>query len=120
LLRQVLANLIGNAARHTPAGSPVEIALGTTRQEPAGSAWAWFEVQDHGPGIPADQSQRVFERFYRVDASRSRESGGSGLGLAIVASAVQAHGGEVRLGATPGGGARIRVFLPEAPKPAHP
>jgi two-component system OmpR family sensor kinase len=114
LLRQVFANLIGNAIRHTPDGTPVEIAIGHLRQ----TGWAYLEVRDHGEGIPPDQAQRVFERFYRLDASRSRESGGSGLGLAIVASAVQAHGGRVEVGVTPGGGASIRVRLRAAGAPA--
>ncbi|MCL2786914.1 MAG: HAMP domain-containing histidine kinase [Micrococcales bacterium] len=113
-LRQVMANLAGNAARHTPSGTPVEIEA---RMEHGSedSQWAVIEVRDHGPGIPPEEADRVFERFYRLDASRSRRSGGgSGLGLAIVASVVEAHGGRVLLVPTPGGGATFRLDLPLA------
>ncbi|MDR1825200.1 MAG: HAMP domain-containing protein [Bifidobacteriaceae bacterium] len=113
-LRQVIANLIGNAVRHTPSGTPVELVVGagTAPEIPDGPA-VWLEVRDHGPGIPPEQAARVFERFYRLDQSRSRGSGGgSGLGLAIVASIVQAHGGVVSVGPTAGGGATFRVALP--------
>jgi two-component system OmpR family sensor kinase len=113
-LRQVLANLVGNVVRHTPAGTPVEFAYGTQRG-PDGSLWAAVEVRDHGPGIPPDQAARVFERFYRLDSSRARSSGGSGLGLAIVAAVIQAHGGRVTVRPTPGGGATFRLDLPAAP-----
>lgn len=109
-LRQVLANLVGNAARHTPAGSPVEVAVG--RADGEGGPCGVVEVRDHGPGIDAEHVARVFERFYRVDASRTRDSGGSGLGMAIVAAIVDAHGGTVGIEQTPGGGATVRVQLP--------
>lgn len=107
-LRQVLANLTANAARHTPAGTPVEIAVGT---DPGGRTGV-LEVRDHGPGIPPEHAERVFERFYRIDASRTRDSGGSGLGMAIVAAIVASHGGTVGVHETPGGGATVRVELP--------
>ena len=97
-LRQVVANLIGNVARHTPGGSPAEIAVGRSGDE------AVVEVRDHGPGIPEQDAERVFERFFRVDTSRARASGGTGLGLAIVAAIVSAHGGTVRVLPTPDGG----------------
>lgn len=105
-LRQVLSNLVGNVARHTPAGTPVELALGTD------DGRAVLEVRDHGPGVTPEQASRVFERFYRADSSRNRESGGSGLGLAIVAAIVGAHDGHVEVAATPGGGLTVRVSLP--------
>lgn len=105
-LRQVVANLVGNVARHTPAGTPVEIAVGAV--EGAGV----LEVRDHGPGIDPVHAARVFERFYRVDASRTRESGGTGLGMAIVAAIVAAHHGSVSLAETPGGGTTVRVAVP--------
>ena len=107
-LRQVVANLVGNVVRHTPAGTPVEVAVGVD----AGSGV--LEVRDHGPGIDPEHAARVFERFYRVDSSRNRESGGAGLGLAIVAGIVRAQGGEVALSPTPGGGTTVRVALPTA------
>lgn len=108
-LRQVVANLVGNVVQHTPAGTPVELAVGTA------GADAVLEVRDHGPGIDPEHAARVFERFYRVDASRGRDSGGAGLGMAIVAAIVTAHGGTVGLAQTPGGGTTVRVVLPTEP-----
>ena len=105
-LRQVVANLVGNVVRHTPVGTPVEIAVGLA--DGAGV----LEVRDHGPGIDPAHATRVFERFYRVDASRTRESGGAGLGMAIVAAIVGAHRGHVSLAETPGGGTTVRVAVP--------
>ncbi|RHA43923.1 sensor histidine kinase [Cellulomonas rhizosphaerae] len=105
-LRQVLNNLVGNTARHTPPGTAVEIAVGTD------GTHGVVEVRDHGPGIDPEHAARVFERFYRVDASRGRSSGGSGLGMAIVAAIVTAHDGSVALFETPGGGTTVRVVLP--------
>jgi two-component system OmpR family sensor kinase len=110
-LRQVLTNLVGNVARHTPAGSPAEIALGRV---PDGGAVV--EVRDHGPGVSPDQAGKIFERFYRADSSRNRGSGGSGLGLAIVAAIVGAHQGHVSVAETPGGGLTVRVLLPAEPR----
>jgi two-component system OmpR family sensor kinase len=107
-LRQVVANLIGNVARHTPTGSPAEIAVGRSDDGVV------LEVRDHGPGIPEEDAERVFERFFRVDSSRARTSGGTGLGLAIVAAIVAAHRGTVRVLPTPGGGTTVRLTLPPA------
>jgi two-component system OmpR family sensor kinase len=119
-LRQVLANLVGNVARHTPAGTPVEIALGAVRpatppddgQGGSSGTVAVLEVRDHGPGVPSEQRGRLFERFYRADSSRNRASGGSGLGLAIVAAIAGAHRGRVSVHETTGGGLTVRVDLP--------
>ena len=108
-LRQVLTNLLANALTHTPEDTSVEVALGKV----GGSAVV--EVRDHGPGLAPGTADRVFERFYRADKSRSRASGGTGLGLAIVAGIVARHGGTVRHLPTPGGGATFRVELPAAP-----
>lgn len=112
-LRQVLANLTTNAMRYTPAGTPLELAVGT---EPGidGTFTAVLKVIDHGPGISEEQAEKVFERFYRADASRTRETGGSGLGLAIVAAIVEQHDGTVRIEQTPGGGATMVLRFPEA------
>ncbi|GAA2128309.1 sensor histidine kinase [Actinomadura napierensis] len=111
-LRQVLGNLLANAVAHTPPGTPVEVRLspGTLRGAPA----AALEVVDQGPGLAPDQAERVFERFYRADPSRSREDGrtGTGLGLAIVAALVAAHEGLVEVDSSPGEGATFRVLLP--------
>jgi two-component system OmpR family sensor kinase len=105
-LRQVLGNLVGNALTHTSA--PVVVRVSTRPDA------AVVEVADHGPGIPAEDRGRVFERFYRADTSRTRASGGTGLGLSIVAALVAAHGGTVAVDETPGGGATFRVTLPLA------
>ena len=71
-----------------------------------------IEVRDHGPGVPEEEAARIFERFYRADTSRTRETGGSGLGLAIVAAIVGSHAGTVRVAKTDGGGATLVVSLP--------
>lgn len=107
-LRQVVANLIGNVAQHTAPGTPAELAVGRVGEH------CLLEVRDHGPGISPEHAERVFERFYRVDAARGRESGGAGLGMAIVAAIVEAHGGRVALDVTPGGGTTVRVTLEAA------
>lgn len=83
--------------------------------------WAVIEVRDHGPGINEESRQRVFDRFFRLDKSRSRESGGSGLGLSIVAAVVSKHNGTVRIRETAGGGTTVRITLPTAgPAPGDP
>ncbi|WIB09909.1 HAMP domain-containing sensor histidine kinase [Arthrobacter sp. zg-Y820] len=110
-LRQVVANLITNALRYTPDGSPIEIAVGVAPVIHNRSD-AVLEVRDHGPGISEEDAARVFERFYRADSSRYRETGGTGLGLAIVAALVAQHDGTVRLSDTEGGGATMSIRLP--------
>jgi two-component system OmpR family sensor kinase len=109
-LRQVLTNLVGNVVRYTPEGSPVEIALIPSSARSQGNVV--IEIRDHGPGIPPEHAEHIFERFYRVDKSRSRDSGGSGLGLAIVASIIRAHHGTITVVPTQGGGATFRISLP--------
>lgn len=109
-LRQVIGNLVGNALRYTPEGSPIELAVGV-RNTPSGSV-SVIEIRDHGPGIPETETNKIFERFYRADTSRTRETGGSGLGLAIVAAIVGSHGGTVQVAETGGGGATLVVSLP--------
>jgi len=107
-IRQVLTNLVGNARRFTPAGSPIEI--GVEKDDERGVAI--LSVIDHGEGIPPQIREKIFQRFWRADSSRNRDTGGSGLGLAIVASIVAAHKGTVDVVETPGGGATFRVLLP--------
>jgi two-component system OmpR family sensor kinase len=107
-LRQVVGNLVRNALVHTPATSPVEIAVTTQ------NGTAQLSVTDHGPGLPAMDRERIFEPFYRSDASRSRDSGGAGLGLSIVSAVVAAHGGRIKVRETRGGGATFDVELPLA------
>jgi signal transduction histidine kinase len=102
-LRRCFGNLIDNAIKY---GQRAEIGL--TPQPTAISV----TIDDFGPGIPPDQRDLVFRPFYRVEASRNRDSGGTGLGLAIVQSIVLTHGGEISLDDRPGGGLRITLRLP--------
>ena len=108
-LRQVLDNLLANARSHTPPGTTVTVAL--RRADPN----AELSVSDTGPGLSAEEAERVFGRFYRADTSRSRASGGVGLGLSIVAAVAQAHGGTASARPAPGGGATFAVTLPLEP-----
>lgn len=117
-LRQVVSNLVGNALRYTPEGTPIELAVGV-RSAADGTRQSVIEVRDHGPGVPDEEAARIFERFYRADTSRTRETGGSGLGLAIVAAIVGAHAGSVRVEKTDGGGATLVVSLPYLDEPAE-
>lgn len=107
-LRQVFDNLLGNVRAHTPVGTHVTVALSRD------GTMAMAEVSDDGPGIPAADAARVFERFFRADPSRSRASGGSGLGLSIVQAIVSAHGGRVELEEPEVEGTRIRFWIPMA------
>lgn len=109
-IRQVVANLLGNARRYSPEGSPIEIAVGVDRRTRMG----WIAVIDHGEGIPEQLRDKIFQRFWRADTSRTRETGGSGLGLSIVASIVDALHGAIDVQGTPGGGATFRVSFPLA------
>jgi two-component system, OmpR family, sensor kinase len=105
-LRQVLDNLLANVRAHTPPGTTA-----TVRVWRDGDI-AVCEVQDDGPGIPPEQAARLFERFYRSDASRSRASGGTGLGLSIVAAITEAHGGTASARPADGGGSVFTVRVP--------
>lgn len=107
-LRQIVDNLLANVRAHTPPGAPVSVRVGQW------DGSAVVEVSDAGPGLDAEEVARVFERFYRADASRSRESGGVGLGLSIVAAVAKAHGGTVAAESQPGEGATFRITLPLA------
>src|SRR5216683_1766103 len=107
-LRQVVGNLVRNALVHTPPKTPIDISLSTE------DSVARLSVADHGPGLAADDIDRIFEPFYRADPSRSRDSGGAGLGLSIVSAVVTAHGGHVKVRETEGGGATFEVELPLA------
>lgn len=105
-LQQVVTNLVGNALRYTPSDSPIELAVGKS------ATTGFVEIRDHGPGIPPQIREKIFQRFWRADTSRTRETGGSGLGLSIVAAIMQAHHGSVTVGDTPGGGATFRIEIP--------
>jgi heavy metal sensor kinase len=111
-VRQAVLNLVDNAIKYAPKGSRVLVRTGST------AAAAWVEVVDEGPGIAAEHRERVFDRFYRVDKSRSREVGGTGLGLSLAKWAAEAHGGRVELESEEGRGSTFRFVLPgnEAPR----
>jgi signal transduction histidine kinase len=102
-LKRALSNLLDNAVKY---GKQARAAIRSTPQN------IEITIDDEGPGIPEDELVRVFQPFYRVEGSRSRETGGIGLGLAIALSVVQAHGGELTLSNRPGGGLRAGVGLP--------
>ena len=106
LLRRALLNLLDNAIKYAPPDSAIRLSAGL------GGDGAFLEVTDQGPGIPAEEATRVFERFYRLDRARSRQSGGVGLGLAIARWAVRTNGGEIELESEVGRGSTFRIVLP--------
>lgn len=105
-LRQVIGNLLANVRVHTAPETPVEVSLSSADGVSA------LTIADHGQGVEAAHVGRIFDRFYRADAGRSRDRGGSGLGLSIAASIAAAHGGAIAHSATPGGGATFTLTLP--------
>lgn len=107
-LRQIVDNLLANVRAHTPAGTPVHVGLAHA------DGHARITVADLGPGMTAEQTAHVFERFYRADASRARSSGGVGLGLSIVAAVTAAHGGAVSVDSAPGRGSCFCIDIPLA------
>ncbi len=140
-IRQVITNVIGNIHRYTPANSLVEIGIGTVqaaaaiddlntldsseeglnefisyvtaaRASNAGREFVIIRISDHGPGVPAGERQKIFERFYTADPSRAREKGGTGLGMSIAQSVVKAHHGFIVATETVGGGLTYTVILP--------
>ena len=104
-LDQVLMNLVDNGIKYTPRGGRVTVRFGST------ATHATIEVDDTGPGIAASHLPRIFERFYRVDAGRSREQGGTGLGLAIVKHLTHRMGGEIAVDSRLGQGTTFRLTL---------
>jgi two-component system sensor histidine kinase SenX3 len=107
MLVSALHNLLANAIQYSPPGSRVGIGVRST------GGVVEIAVTDQGIGIPEEDLDRVFERFYRVDQARSRHTGGTGLGLSIVKHAVQNHGGDVRVWSKPGRGSTFTIRLPE-------
>ncbi|TMQ10457.1 MAG: HAMP domain-containing protein [Deltaproteobacteria bacterium] len=107
-LRQVMQNLLSNALKHTPAGGRIRVRVARDGCD------ATVAVADDGPGIPAGDLERVFERFYRVDQARGRDRGGTGLGLAIVRRIVELHGGRVWADSVAGRGATVTFTIPRA------
>ncbi len=110
LVQRAVGNLVSNAVAHTPSGG--SIVLGTTVETGAEASTVRIEVSDTGEGIPPDAMPRVFDRFYRVDTSRSQASGGTGLGLAIVQSIMLLHGGDVEIASQLGQGTRVTLSIP--------
>ncbi|MCS3493636.1 MULTISPECIES: cell wall metabolism sensor histidine kinase WalK [unclassified Glutamicibacter] len=108
LLMTAIRNLIDNAIRYSPENTTVGVGI---RQR---DGYAQISVTDQGPGISAEEQERVFERFYRVDSARSRQTGGTGLGLSIVKHVLANHGGEVSLWSQPGHGSTFTLRLPLA------
>ncbi len=105
-LNQILSNLVDNAIKYSPAGAKVWV-----RSRPQAKEYE-IEVGDNGPGIPLQDQERIFERFYRVDKARSRDTGGAGLGLAIVKHLVELHGGRISLESSPAQGSKFKVLFP--------
>jgi two-component system phosphate regulon sensor histidine kinase PhoR len=106
-MQSALSNLVVNAVRYTPAGGRIEV-----RWSMADDGWGVLSVSDTGIGIAREHLPRLTERFYRVDGSRSRDTGGTGLGLSIVKHVVQRHGGEIDIQSEPGKGSSFRLLLP--------
>jgi signal transduction histidine kinase len=112
-LRTLIRNLLDNAVRYTDPGGHIELALSLTTDS-SDATWVVLKVPDDGVGIPRAEQQRIFERFYRVDKARSRETGGTGLGLSIVRHVTESHGGRVEVESTVGVGSTFTVWLPHA------
>ena len=111
VLREALTNILDNAIKYGPAGGTI-----TIRVEQNGDRGV-IAIADQGPGVPPEHRARIFERFFRIDPSRNRESGGTGLGLAIAKWAVEIHGGEIDVVDRPGGGTEFCLHLPLGPEP---
>jgi signal transduction histidine kinase len=109
-IERALSNLVENAIKYTPEHGKIQVSA------MADGDFLQFEVADNGIGIPPEDLSRVFERFYRIDRSRSREMGGTGLGLSIVKHVAQVHGGTIDVTSTPGQGSKFRLRLPIAPE----
>jgi len=113
ILRTLMRNLLDNAIRYTDPDGHIVVSV-RSDQDSSGQDWAIFSVKDDGVGIPVAEQQRIFERFYRVDKARSRETGGTGLGLSIVRHVAERHGGRVTVESTVGVGSTFTVWLPLA------
>jgi signal transduction histidine kinase len=112
LLRSAFENVVRNAVRHTPEGTAVKVALSCSRENGAAGGEAILRVRDEGPGVPVEALKEIFRPFYRVDDSRTRETGGVGLGLAITERAVRLHAGAVTAANVSGGGFVVEIRLP--------
>jgi len=112
-MHQVFGNLLENALKYAKSGKKITAGARLLASE------VQFTIQDFGPGIASEHLQRIFERFYRIDKARSRESGGTGLGLAIVKHIVLAHGGRIWAESELGAGTSFHFTLPLAPAPQN-
>jgi signal transduction histidine kinase len=117
-LYRVLVNLLDNAIRHTAPTGRITLALDLA-PGPARTDWLRLQVCDDGCGIAPADLPRIFDRFYRADPSRARQTGNAGLGLAIAKSIVEAHGGSITAASTPGLGTTFTLLLPASPAPAR-
>jgi signal transduction histidine kinase len=111
-IQQALMNLVDNAIKHSPAGTAVSVGLEADTSE------ARLFVEDHGPGIPGEDRQRIFEPFYRRGSELRRETQGIGIGLSIAKRIAEAHGGRITVESSPGSGSRFTIVLPQAAEPA--
>jgi two-component system phosphate regulon sensor histidine kinase PhoR len=113
-LRTLVRNLVDNAVRYTEPEGHIAVRVWVEADEMGGDRWVVLTVKDDGVGIPAAEQKRIFERFYRVDKARSRQTGGTGLGLSIVRHVAERHRGSVDVASTLGSGSTFRVRLPAA------
>jgi signal transduction histidine kinase len=118
-IQQALINLVDNALKHSPPQAAVTIGL-EPDPEPGAPAGVCLWVEDSGPGIPAEEHQKIFDRFYRLGSELRRETQGIGIGLSIVKHIVDAHGGRVSVRSAPGQGSRFTVHLPREPIAVNP
>lgn len=108
-LRQALVNIIHNAVKYSPIGETISVAVRNCNGDRV-----VIDIKDNGPGIPPEDQPRIFDRFYRVDKARWRESGGAGLGLSIAKWAVEVHGGDISIHSEVNMGCTFRITLPRA------
>ena len=110
MIRQAVENVLRNAVLQTGDGTTVDISV--EKVEKVTGVWAVIQVRDHGPGVPEEHLEKIFQPFYRVAEARERQTGGAGIGLAITLRAVQAHGGTVTASNIPDGGLLVEITLP--------
>jgi two-component system sensor histidine kinase VicK len=111
-IEQVIVNVISNSVKYTPVGGKIDVSVTSADDKIS------FRVKDNGIGIPEEDLGRIFERFYRVEKSRTSEMGGTGLGLAIARELIEAHGGDIQIDSRLGEGTAVTVTLPIVCDPA--